>query len=140
MCIRDRGWLDQVGSPLSDVLLLCGVWYWRSVCCYAVCGTGVAYAAMRCGTGTRNAAVLCGVWLWRSVCSYAVCGTGVAYAAMRCVALLQGVLLRGVWLWHTVCCYALCAPQRPNSKTEHADGPDRAASGLGQEPPGPRRC
>eukprot|EP00961_Rhodomonas_salina_P301319 3940411-Rhodomonas_salina.2 len=27
--------------------MVCDVRYWPSVCCYAVCGTGLAYAAMR---------------------------------------------------------------------------------------------
>eukprot|EP00961_Rhodomonas_salina_P204804 2764278-Rhodomonas_salina.3 len=42
-------------------MLLCAVWYCHSVCCYALSGTELAYAAMRCV-----------VWC------YVLCGTEIA--------------------------------------------------------------
>eukprot|EP00961_Rhodomonas_salina_P090444 1217015-Rhodomonas_salina.1 len=57
-------------------MLLCAVRYWRSVCCYALCGTGVAYAAE----------------LIQAVC-YIVCGTETTYDPTECAVLTEAMLL-----------------------------------------------
>eukprot|EP00961_Rhodomonas_salina_P140356 1888738-Rhodomonas_salina.3 len=53
--------------------VLCGVRYWASVCCYSVCGTGLAYG----GGAAHEGTAVCGT-------PYAVCGTELAYAPTRC--------------------------------------------------------
>eukprot|EP00961_Rhodomonas_salina_P293729 3933990-Rhodomonas_salina.4 len=50
--------------------------YWRSVCCYALCGTGIAYAVMRCAVGERPCAM-------RLRACYAVSSTEVLLAYAR---------------------------------------------------------
>eukprot|EP00961_Rhodomonas_salina_P303775 3941360-Rhodomonas_salina.2 len=111
-------------------MLLCGMRYWPSVCCYAVCGTGLAYAATRC-------AVLKGRML-RRVCDrfhrqrqagYAMSGTErLCGTVCRCPVLRQPMLLPGgrrlsedasrsvcdvrycdsvCCYWHSVCYYAM---------------------------------
>eukprot|EP00961_Rhodomonas_salina_P126790 1708814-Rhodomonas_salina.1 len=96
------------------------VWYSRTVCCYAMCGTAMAYGAMRCPVLLRV--------------RYAMCGTAMAYgaipyAATRYVRMLlpghgstptfkvnrgTGRLLRHVRHSHSVCCYgcyAMCGTE-----------------------------
>eukprot|EP00961_Rhodomonas_salina_P216254 2920890-Rhodomonas_salina.1 len=57
-----------------------------------MCGTGVAYAAMRCVV-LASRMLLCDVRYWRSVCCYAMCGTGVAYGGGHHVSSLCSVLI-----------------------------------------------
>eukprot|EP00961_Rhodomonas_salina_P057180 768919-Rhodomonas_salina.1 len=59
--------------------------YWHSLCCYAMCGTGIVYAAMSATPLERSdMAYTARVWC------YAMCGTDLSYGAMGCAA---------------VCCY-----------------------------------
>eukprot|EP00961_Rhodomonas_salina_P210317 2839701-Rhodomonas_salina.2 len=59
-------------------MLLCGVRYGPRICCYAVSGTDLGYAAMRC-----PAMLLCGVRYEPRLCCNAVSGTDQGYAASR---------------------------------------------------------
>eukprot|EP00961_Rhodomonas_salina_P300853 3940236-Rhodomonas_salina.9 len=62
----------------ARAFVLCGVRYWPSVQCYAICNADLAYNAMRCAVLT----VLCGVRYWSSVQCYCICGTDRAYDAI----------------------------------------------------------
>eukprot|EP00961_Rhodomonas_salina_P059404 797787-Rhodomonas_salina.1 len=66
-------------------MLLCAVRYCPSVCCYALSGSALAYAAMRCPV------------LPPGVCCYALSSTApLVYAAMRYPVLAYCMVLSNV--------------------------------------------
>eukprot|EP00961_Rhodomonas_salina_P177104 2388065-Rhodomonas_salina.1 len=73
-------------------MLLCGVRYGLSIRCYAVCGTRLAYAAMRRAAGIESELLRNGVEAHK-----------VKYAGSTYPILIA----------HTVCSYAMCSTANP---------------------------